>query len=479
MSCGMGMVAIATPEIFRFRNRMICLLFVSLSLLTVTGCGPSNTYPAQPITLLCPWSAGGGTDRVSRQVAKQLEQSLGIPVNVINATGGSGVTGHTRGAQARPDGYTLTMVTVELNMLHWRGLTSVTYENFQPLHLLNRDSAALFVRQESEIENLDQLRDEITASPGRIKASGTAFGGIWHVAMAGWLDQQGIDPTAATWISINGSGPSIQELNAGGVDLICCSLPEVDALLAAGKVRCLGVMADERVAGFEEVPTFKEQGHDWSLAGWRGLAAPVGIPTERLSILQDAVNEVAHSQELAEFMGRAGFNLSLEGSSDFEATLAKQDAIFKQVLTGPAFASLSGEHFGPMLFPGVIGCSLLALLLILVRQSSRNEYQSHSVEEDRLSEEKLEPDSGGSISWEILCWVVAACLLYSYLSEVVGFLLAAVVLVTGLLFLMAPPDRIRWCLRFGFPIALILSVGLYQLFSVGLGVPLPRGWLGW
>ncbi|MEC8474713.1 MAG: tripartite tricarboxylate transporter substrate-binding protein [Planctomycetota bacterium] len=475
MTCGTGIGTIATPEVFRCRNRRVCRLFVLLSLFNLSGCGPSTTYPAQPITLLCPWSAGGGTDRVSRQFAKQLEQSLGIPVNVINATGGSGVTGHTRGAQARPDGYTLTMVTVELNMLHWRGLTSVTYENFQPLHLINRDSAALFVRQESEIQNLDQLRDAIASNPGRIKASGTAFGGIWHVAMAGWLDQQGIDPTAATWISINGSGPSIQELNAGGIDLICCSLPEVDALLAAGKVRCLGVMADERVAGFKGVPTFKEQGHDWSLAGWRGLAAPVGISTERLAILQDAVNEIAHSQELAEFMEQAGFNLSLEGSSEFEATLARQDAIFKQVLTGPAFASMSGEHFGPMLFPGVIGCSLLALLVMLIRQ----EYQIRYAEGHCLSEEKLEPDSGGSISWGILYWVVAACLLYSYLSEVVGFLLAAVVLVTGLLFLMAPPDRVRWCLRFGFPIALILSVGLYQLFSVGLGVPLPRGWLGW
>ena len=92
MSCGMGMGAIATPEILRFRNRMICLLFVLLSLLTVTGCGPSNTYPAQP--LHCSVLGLLVVERIiSRQVAKQLEQSLGIPVNVINATGGSGVTG--------------------------------------------------------------------------------------------------------------------------------------------------------------------------------------------------------------------------------------------------------------------------------------------------------------------------------------------------------------------------------------------------
>src|SRR5690606_48275 len=90
-------------------------------LLVAFGCSAEQEFPDQPIALICPWSAGGGTDRVARQVAAQLEAELGVPVNVINAVGGSGVTGHTRGAVARPDGYTLTMITVELSMLHWRG----------------------------------------------------------------------------------------------------------------------------------------------------------------------------------------------------------------------------------------------------------------------------------------------------------------------------------------------------------------------
>ena len=168
------------------RNGDRWLLACVLLLLAVTGCGRSESYPSQPITLLCPWSAGGGTDRVSRQVAVQLEEVLGVPVNVINATGGSGVTGHTRGAQTRPDGYTLTMVTVELNMLHWRGLTSVTYKDFQPLHLLNRDSAALFVRADSRIESLDQLRDEIKQRPRRAQSERNSI--WWHLACRdGWL----------------------------------------------------------------------------------------------------------------------------------------------------------------------------------------------------------------------------------------------------------------------------------------------------
>lgn len=439
-------------------------LLAFMLLMVCVGCHRSESYPSQPITLLCPWSAGGGTDRVSRQVAHQLEDVLGVPVNVINATGGSGVTGHTRGCQARPDGYTLTMVTVELNMLHWRGLTSVDYQDFQPLHLLNRDSAALFVKEESPYQTLDDLLDAIRADPGSLKASGTAFGGIWHVAMAGWLDQQGVDPTAATWISINGSGPSIQELNAGGVDFICCSLPEVDALLASGKVKCLGVMADQRVAGFESVPTFKEQGHEWSIAGWRGLAAPVGIPDDRLAVIQSAIGEVARSDELKAFMKQAGFNRSLEDSVAFRKTLQMQDQLFEKVLTGPAFESMSGDHFGPMLFPSVL-VTLLFLLLsgFIVR--------AWSVKRDSLASD--------SVSWAQPVFVILACVFYLLTSEWVGFVVSAAMVLFCLIWINEREET-RWRrfqLASGF--SLIFSVAIYQVFAVWLRVPLPRGWMGW
>src|SRR5690606_24775956 len=108
----------------------------------------------------------------SRQVAALLEQELGVPVNVVNATGGSGVTGHTRGSLARPDGYTITMTTVELNMLHWRGLTNITHRDFEPLMLLNRDDAALFVREDAPWEGLGDLEAAVRENPGVLKASG-------------------------------------------------------------------------------------------------------------------------------------------------------------------------------------------------------------------------------------------------------------------------------------------------------------------
>src|SRR5688572_1367222 len=175
------------------------------------GCRDNEQYPNRPLTLVCPWSVGGGTNLVSREIAGLLEAELQVPVNVINATGGSGVTGHTRGALAKPDGYTLTMITVELNMLHWRGLTNISYRDFDPLVLLNRDDAALFVRADSLVTSLAELQEAIRDRPRGLKASGTAQGGIWHVAVAGWLQAVGMKPDDCVWVSINGAGPSLQE----------------------------------------------------------------------------------------------------------------------------------------------------------------------------------------------------------------------------------------------------------------------------
>ncbi len=431
-------------------------LFGLIALL-LGGCARETSFPSQPISLICPWSAGGGTDRMSRQIASQLERELGVPVNVINATGGSGVTGHTRGAVARPDGYTLTMITVELNMLHWRGLTTVSHEDFAPLVMLNRDSAALFVRDDSPYETLGDLESAIAEEPGTLKSSGTAYGGIWHVAMAGWLDARGLDASAATWISINGAGPSLQELIAGGVDVVCCSLPEADALLAGGQVRCLGVMAEQRLDAFPEVPTFPEQGHDWVIAGWRGLAAPKETPPDRLSVLTAALDPIVEGEELSTFMENAGFNRTIQRPEAFAQTLAQQDELFRDILTGDAFRDVREEHFGVMIFPATIGIGSIVVLLLVMREVRQ---------EDSVA-------SHGSLDYRPPILVLVACVAYLLASEWLGFVLTAFGVLAGLMlcFRARPAASVV--------IGAIASVVTYQVFAVLLRVPLPRGLWGW
>lgn len=435
------------------------LLASLLILLLAAGCGRPQAFPSRPITMLCPWSAGGGTDRVSRQMAMQLERRLGVPVNVINATGGSGVTGFTRGARSRADGYTLMMMTVELSMLHWRGLTEITHEDFAPLALLNRDAAALFVREDAAFQTLADLEAAIREAPSPLKASGTAQGGIWHAAVAGWLDSRGLATDAVTWVSLNGSGPSLQELMAGGLDIVCCAVAEADALLAAKRVRCLGVMAPERLPAAPQIPTFREQGADWEMAGWRGLGAPADVPADRLQVLTDAVAAEATSEEFQAFLAQAGFDHSFQPAGVFADTLAAQDRLFERVMTSEALGGVAADAGGGLVFPAVVA-SLLVLVVataVVTRRHADREKSAHT----------MSPVSTPGVLNAVTVVLTVAAFLA--IVDHLGFLVAATLLLVVML------------LRFGThpvrAVAIAVSAaGVVQVVFAGLlRVPLPRG----
>ncbi|MEO8525102.1 MAG: tripartite tricarboxylate transporter substrate binding protein, partial [Caldimonas sp.] len=252
------------------------------ALLAAFTCGTAlAAWPERPVTLIVPWGAGGGTDATARIIGSLLEKELGQPITVVNRTGGSGVVGHQAIAAAAPDGYTIGMVTVEIGMMHWQGLTDLSGASYAPIGLVNSDPAGLQVRADAPYKTANELVAAIKANPGKFKASGTGQGGIWHLAIAGMLKDLKVDPAAAPWVPSNGAAPGLQDLVAGGVEIVPCSLPEARSLIDAGKVRSLAVMSDTPSALYPAVPTLKSAtGSDWKLGAWRGIAAPKGMPAE-------------------------------------------------------------------------------------------------------------------------------------------------------------------------------------------------------
>src|SRR5512135_3310475 len=228
------------------------------SLLALFAGATFAAYPERPITLIVPWGAGGGTDAVARFFGAYLEKELGQPVNVVNRTGGNGVVGHSAIAQAAPDGYTFGLLTVEIAMMHWQGLTDLTPASYQPLALVNADPAGFQVRADSPYKSVKDVVDAIKANPGKLKASGTGQGGIWHLALAGLLNDSKIPASAIPWVPSNGAAPAMQDLVAGGVDIVTASLPEARPLIDAGKARPLAVMDSKPSSLFPNVPTMKQ-----------------------------------------------------------------------------------------------------------------------------------------------------------------------------------------------------------------------------
>ena len=146
---------------------------------------------------------------------------------------------------------------------------------------MNCDPAGVTVRADAPYKNLDDLMKAVRANPGKFKASGTGQGGIWHLALAGMLNDLKLDTNAVPWVPSNGAAPAMNDLAAGGIEMVTCSLPEARALIDAGKARPLAIMANQPAALYPNVPTLKSlTGSDWTMGAWRGLAGPKGMPAD-------------------------------------------------------------------------------------------------------------------------------------------------------------------------------------------------------
>jgi len=322
-------------------TRLLQPLRALFALLALSLCASAFAqYPNRPLTLVVPWGAGGGTDAVARFIASLMEKDLGQPVNVVNRTGGSGVVGHSAIASAAPDGYTIGMITVEITMMHHQKLTELAPDSYTPIALVNLDPAGFQVRADSSYKTMADVLAAIKAAPaGKFKASGTGQGGIWHLALAGMLSDLKIDPASVPWVPSNGAAPGLQDLVAGGVEFVPCSLPEARSLIDAGKVRALTVMDSKRAALFPDVPTLKEAtGSGWTSGAWRGIAAPKGLSADVQARLEASVKKAYDSKDYKDFMTQRGFGVLWGNSQEFASFMAKGDADMKRVMTAVGIA---------------------------------------------------------------------------------------------------------------------------------------------
>ena len=319
--------------------RRSVLTFVACMLIGAASSLLAADYPSRPITFIVPWGAGGGTDAVGRVMAALLERDLGRPVNVVNRTGGSGVVGHSAIASAKPDGYTIGILTVEIAMLHHQGLTKLTGESFTPLGMINSDPTAIQVRHDSPYRNLGDLLNAVRSQPGKLKASGTAQGGIWHVSLLGLLREQKISPNAIVWVPSASNAAGLLDLIAGGVDLVPGSHPEGRSLIDAGKVKSLAILDDEPSALYPDVPTgAKAIGTKWTLAAWRGIAAPKNLPPAIAARLQAAVKKAYEGKEYTDFMAQRGFGRRWAGPAEFATFMKRQDEQLGSVMKAVGLA---------------------------------------------------------------------------------------------------------------------------------------------
>lgn len=330
---GVAMCAVLKREMELSRfTRALGAVLAAATLLVAGGSPAYAEWPERPITMIIPWAAGGGTDATGRILASLMEQKLGQTINVVNRPGGGGVVGHSEISNAKPDGYTLGLITTELSMYSLTGSSELTYENYRLLGLYNSDPYILSVRVDSPFKTAEDLMAALRADANKVKVAGTNQGGPNHLAYVRLVKALG--GNKAFWVPAEGAAPALQLLASGAVDVVISGIAEAESLIGAGEIRAITYMDSKRSDYLPDVSSAAEAGNIEfvTISGWRGLAGPKGLPDEVVSKIEEALAEVAGSAEFLEFMNSKKYNVSVLSAKDFEEYLAVRQQAFGDAL---------------------------------------------------------------------------------------------------------------------------------------------------
>jgi tripartite-type tricarboxylate transporter receptor subunit TctC len=311
-----------------FRRRSVLAALAAGTVLSARS--QTGDYPNRPIELVVPYGAGGGTDVLARAYAEAARKHLSQTITVLNKPGASGAIGWQEVAGARPDGYKLAVITVELTTLPHLGIAKFTYEDFVAIARLNADPAAITVRADAPWNSVEEFISASRKATGDLKMGNSGNGSIWHLAAAALEDKVNVK---FNHIPFNGAAPAVLSLLGGHIDAVAVSPAEVTVHVQSGKLRTLAVMSDKRSKGFESVPTLKERGIDLSIGTWRGLGAPKGTPAPVIALLKQVTEKSMNEAVLRETMDKQNMAVAWGDDVQFRAVMAQDNAYFKQLIT--------------------------------------------------------------------------------------------------------------------------------------------------
>jgi len=265
----------------------------------------AQTYPSRPITLIVPFAAGGPSDAVGRIVAEAMRGPLGQTVTVENVAGAGGSLGAGRVARATPDGYTILVGLWGTHVVN-PVIYTLPYDTataFEPITLLSTTPHLIAVKRDLPANNLGELIAWLKANPGKASVGHAGAGSPPHV---GAVLFQNLTGTNFQYVPYRGSGPAMQDLVAGQIDMVIDSPVTIIPQMQAGKIKALAVAEKSRLASAPQIPTVDEAGlAGFHLSNWFALYAPQGTPQPIVSRLNaaaiEALADAGVRTRLAEF----------------------------------------------------------------------------------------------------------------------------------------------------------------------------------
>lgn len=292
--------------------------------LTFTANAALADYPQRPINVIVPWSAGGDSDLTTRIWADAVEEELGVPVVVINKTGGGGVVGTLFVARAKNDGYTLINAGLS-NMFVTPNFSATPYDfdSFEPILKMTSVPLGLVVSDDSPYQTFD---DFVAGA-----SENTLTQGSWGAASSGTVlanliaDQAGYTPK---YVHANSSAESVVSVVGGHIDSAVAFPPAFAPHVKAGNARVL--VMNQQTEDFPEVPTFADYNIEGSFEGWSGIFAPKGVPDEVVEKLIAATDKVMQDPEVIEAYKKIGAIVDYRHDAQWQADMKVTYGMMKE-----------------------------------------------------------------------------------------------------------------------------------------------------
>jgi tripartite-type tricarboxylate transporter receptor subunit TctC len=264
------------------------LSFLVLSI--VSAIAAAQPYPSRPVTIIVPFAAGGPTDIIARISGEYFSKALGQQFVVENVAGAGGTTGITRGAQAKPDGYTIMM-----GHMGTHGAAPALYANlkydpakdFTPIGLVAGTPILIVARKDFPAANLKEFIAKVKDPAAKVKQAHAGVGSVSFTTCTLLTSQLGAKSIVAAY---RGTGPALNDLVGGQVDYMCDQIVNLVEQVKGGSIRAYAIATPQRSPALPDVPTTTEAGLPaYQVSAWNALFAPKGLPKELHARLNDTL----------------------------------------------------------------------------------------------------------------------------------------------------------------------------------------------
>jgi tripartite-type tricarboxylate transporter receptor subunit TctC len=296
--------------------------------LMVTAAAAQQFPAGKPVEMTVLFGAGSAADTTARKLAEGMEKALGVPVPVVNRTGGGGAIGYTYVKGQKPDGYSIIWNSNSVSTNYHSGIMEFDYKAFDAVARVSVETPAIAVGADAPWKTLKEMIDFAKANPGKVRIGNSGAGSHTHFVASALFKSNDATVTHVPFAE----GQAVVNLLGGRIEGVVQLPAALVGQVKAGKLRVLAVLGEKRDPVFPEAPTAKELGYPVALDMWRGIAVPAGTPKAVVAKLQDAIKAAVESESFKESGKTMGYVPAYLPAQDFGKLIASDDVRLSQVM---------------------------------------------------------------------------------------------------------------------------------------------------